>query len=378
MRREAALALEDGTIFLGEHFGAEVEAEAEVVFNTSMSGYLEICTDPSYRGQMVAMCHPQIGNYGVAAAHRESTRPWLAALIVRELAELPHHWEAEGDLASYLAAFDVPGIEGIDTRALVRKLRSRGTMRAVLRPAGQRAFDSEVLDRLRADVGSVTSLSEKALVGEVSGVGSGKDHAGGAHGPRVVVIDYGLKHNIVQSLSRRGLKPIVLPWTATAEDVMVTRPAGVVLSNGPGDPATLHDAVRTTARLAKSGLAVFGICLGHQLLGLSVGARTSRLGYGHHGGNHPVKELATGRVSITTQNHEFQVEEGPALSDAGLQVSHRNLNDGSIEGLSHANLPVFSVQYHPEGCPGPQDNQELFDRFSKLVVERAGGELVTG
>jgi carbamoyl-phosphate synthase small subunit len=236
----------------------------------------------------------------------------------------------------------------------------------VLSLSGPDVFDSSRLDHMRAEARSAADLSDKAVVGEVSGaLHAGEGEAGAA--PRVTLIDYGIKQNIVHSLARRGLKTIVLPWTSTAEDVLATNPSGVVLSNGPGDPATLRDAVRTTTRLAESGLPLFGICLGHQLLGLSVDARTSRLGYGHHGGNHPVKEVATGRVSITTQNHEFQVEDGPALAAAGFKVSHLNLNDGSIEGLAHVEEPVFSVQYHPEGCPGPQDNQELFDRFAALV-----------
>jgi carbamoyl-phosphate synthase small subunit len=376
--REAALALEDGAVFLGEHFGAEEEAEAEVVFNTSMTGYLEVCTDPSYRGQMVTMCHPQIGNYGVAASHRESTRPWLAALIVREIAERPNHWEASGDLPAYLAEHGVPGIAGLDTRALVRRIRSRGALRAVLRLAGPNGFESPDLERFRAEAALVRDLSEKDLVAEVSGVGLGAGPVAQAAGlrssgeppvpPTVVVIDYGLKQNIVRSLAARGLEVVVLPWDASAEDVLAAKPAGVVLSNGPGDPATLQEAVRATARLVDSGLPLFGICLGHQLLGRALGASTSRLPYGHHGGNHPVKEIATGKVSISTQNHEFQVEASPALAVAGFRVSHLNLNDGSIEGLTHDERPVFSVQYHPEGCPGPQDNQPLFDRFAAMVM----------
>jgi carbamoyl-phosphate synthase small subunit len=332
-----------------------------------MTGYLEVCTDPSYRGQMVAMCHPQIGNYGVAASHRESVRPWLAALIVRELAEKPHHWESAGDLPSYLAEFGVPGLQGIDTRALVRRLRSRGTMRAVLRLAGPAGFDAASLDGLRSEAKAVADLSEKQLVGEVSGAGAQAVRNGDRPAARVAVVDYGLKHNIVHSLARRGLDTVVLPWNATARDILATEPAGVVFSNGPGDPATLPDAVQAVAELIETDLPLFGICLGHQLLGRAIGATTSRLGYGHHGGNHPVKELATGRVSVTTQNHEFQVDDGPALAAAGFRVSHVNLNDGSIEGLAHLEKPIFSVQYHPEGCPGPQDNQELFDRFVSLI-----------
>jgi carbamoyl-phosphate synthase small subunit len=371
--REAALALEDGALFIGEHFGAEVDAEAEVVFNTSMTGYLEVCTDPSYRGQMVVMCHPQIGNYGVAESHRESTRPWVAALLVREIASHPHHWESSVELPQYLSEHGVPGLQGIDTRALVRRLRSRGTMRAVLRLASRDGFTAEALAAIRDQATRVTDISEKLLVTEVSGAGASAvaHELSGSASPKVVLIDYGLKHNIARSLERRGIEPLVLPWDASAEEIMALHPDGVVLSNGPGDPATLPGPVQTVGRLLEQDLPIFGICLGHQIIGRAIGATTSRLGYGHHGGNHPVKELATGRVTVTTQNHEFQVDGGPAVERANFRVSHVNLNDGSIEGLEHLERPVFSVQYHPEGCPGPQDNQQLFDRFAELVRARA-------
>jgi carbamoyl-phosphate synthase small subunit len=236
----------------------------------------------------------------------------------------------------------------------------------VLRLAGSGGFDRETLNRLRSDAARVQDLSEKQVVSEVSGAGSASvDAASGS--PTVAVLDYGLKHNIAHSLIRRGLHPVVLPWTATIDDLRRLDPAGVVLSNGPGDPATLPDVVRTVSDLLHEEYPVLGICLGHQLIGRAIGASTSRLRYGHHGGNHPVRELQTGRVTITAQNHEFQVDDGPALAEAGFQVSHINLNDGSIEGLMHREKPIFSVQYHPEGCPGPQDNQELFDRFVSLV-----------
>jgi carbamoyl-phosphate synthase small subunit len=371
--REAALALEDGTLFIGEHFGAEVDTDAEVVFNTSMTGYLEVCTDPSYRGQMVAMCHPQIGNYGVAESHRESTRPWVAALLVREIASHPNHWEASTELPQYLAEHGVPGLQGIDTRALVRRLRSRGTMRAVLRLAARDGFTADALEVVREQATHVMDISEKLLVAEVSGAGAASVECGESRSTsaKVALVDYGLKHNISRSLARRGIEPLVLPWDVSAEEILALRPDGIVLSNGPGDPATLPGPLQTVQRLLEREVPVFGICLGHQIIGRAIGATTSRLGYGHHGGNHPVKETATGRVTVTTQNHEFQVDAGPAVERAGFRVSHVNLNDGSIEGLEHLERPVFSVQYHPEGCPGPQDNQPLFDRFVGLMRSRA-------
>ena len=362
--REAALALEDGSVFVGEAFGAETEAAAEVVFNTGMTGYQEVATDPSYRGQMVVMTHPQIGNYGVAASGDESIHPWIAGMIVRELAEHPHHWEAREQLERYLAVWRVPGLQGVDTRALVRRLRNAGTLRGVLRQAGPRGFSPQDLERLKQDALLAPSVSQLELVSDVSAVLPGESSDAGD----VALVDLGAKWNILRSLEDRGVRPRVYAWETTADEILSTRPRAVVISNGPGDPVRLPTVVRETERLIQSGTPVLGICLGHQVIGLAAGATTSRLRYGHHGGNHPVRDVATGRVTVTTQNHEFQVDGQSIPEMSGFSVSHVNLNDGSVEGLRHRELPVFSVQFHPEGCPGPQDSQALFDE----LLERAG------
>ena len=360
---QAALALEDGAVYLGEAFGARVDVAAEVVFNTGITGYQEVTTDPSYRGQMVVMTHPQIGNYGVADSGDESVRPWVSALIVRELADFPHHWEARTRLEDFLAEWNVPGLQGIDTRALVRRLRDTGTQRGVLRqaptPAGFSATDLEVL---REAARSAPSVSQLDLVTDVSAllpVVTSEDE--------IAVLDCGAKWNILRSLERRGVKPRVWQWNTSANEILESKPKGVLISNGPGDPAKLPTVVETLEGLVRSGTPTMGICLGHQVLGLAAGATTNRLPYGHHGGNHPVRDLATGRVTITTQNHEFQVVAETIPPQSGFEVSHVNLNDISVEGLRHRELPVFSVQYHPEGCPGPQDSQPLFDDFLRLA-----------
>ena len=362
-------------MFVGHPFGARVDTEGEAVFNTAMTGYQEICTDASYHGQLVVLTHPQIGNYGVSRSAEEAERPWLAALIVRELAARPQHWESEETLDSYLARWNVPGLQGVDTRALTRRLRSRGALRAVLRQSGPGGFTGHDLARLAAAATRVTPLSDKQLVADVSR--RGRAAARGADGPaRIVLVDYGYKANIARSLRRRGATVELMPWDAGPDRIVAGRPDGIVLSNGPGDPARLADAVSTARRLIPSGVPIMGICLGHQILGQAAGAATSRLPFGHHGGNHPVKDLESGRVAITSQNHEFQVEPGPALRANGFDVSHVSLNDGSVEGLRHRELPVFSVQFHPEGCPGPQDSQPQFDRLMDLVARRrhaAGG-----
>ena len=365
----AALVLEDGSAFVGRPFGAVVDADGEVVFNTGMTGYQEICTDASYRGQMVVLTHPQVGNYGVSQTASEAERPTLSALLVRELADFPNHWESQGDLDAYLRRWGVPGLEGIDTRALTRRLRARGALRAVLRQGRGADFSEGEIARLVEAAKRVTPLSDKDLVAEVCGTSPPPRGPDGAP-TRIAVIDYGYKANIVRSLQRRGAHVDLLGSETDAGRVLAGQPDAVVLSNGPGDPATMEAAVQMTRELIPTGVPIMGICLGHQIIGQAAGATTTRLPFGHHGGNHPVKDVGSGRVAITSQNHEFQVVPGPALDAAGFDVSHVSLNDDSVEGLRHRELPVFSVQFHPEGCPGPQDSQPQFDHLFDLIAKR--------
>ena len=360
----AALALEDGSVFRGTPFGAPVDAEAEVVFNTSMTGYQEIATDPSYRGQMVTLTYPLIGNYGVANDDNESRHPWIAAFIVREYYDDPSNWNASEPLDRFLVRHGIPGLRGVDTRALVRRLRARGTLRAALVYEANDIADDDLVARAR----SVTPLGDKDLVADAS-IPSAYQWTGSASTAcqqRVVVVDCGRKENILRSLERRGMSVTVVPFDASAAEILALRPDGVVVSNGPGDPVRLKESVETVRGLLESRIPLMGICLGHQILGLAIGARTSRLRFGHHGANHPVQDVQTGLVHITSQNHEFQVDVDSIPAESGFYVSQINLNDRSVEGLAHGALPVFSVQYHPEGSPGPQDNQYLFDRFVQL------------
>ena len=381
----AVLALEDGAVFYGRPFGA-IEAlmaqggaskgrRGEVVFATAMTGYQEICTDPSYRGQIVTLTYPLIGNYGVAVDDVESRRPWVSALIVREQTEEYSNWRAAGSLDDYLARNGIPGVCELDTRALTRHLRIHGTLRGVIRayPAGAQLD----IAALTAEARTVHSVSDLDVVGEVSTETLEPwETQPATHGlfaseraPRVLLIDTGFKRNIARNLAARGLEVIVAPHDADLALVKRLRPDGVLLSNGPGDPESVANLVALThALIWEERLPLMGICLGHQIIGLAAGARTSRLPFGHHGANHPVREVRTGRVTITSQNHNFQVDAAMLPTDSGFYVSHINLSDNSVEGMAHETLPVFSVQYHPEAAPGPEDNQYLFDRFAALIA----------
>jgi carbamoyl-phosphate synthase large subunit len=374
--RRAALVLEDGRTFVGQALGAPVVGQGEVVFNTAMTGYQEVLTDPSYAGQMVCMTYPLQGNYGVTDGTAESARPWARAFIARWACETPSHRAATAPLDAYLAANEIPGIQGIDTRALTRHLRTHGALRAVLSPE-DRWPSSTRLEELAELARQVTPLSEQDLVAEVSRqeIEEWLDplpaellprRMADGRGLTIAVVDYGVKRNILRSLRSRGCRVVVLPHTAAWTDVCAVGADAVVLSNGPGDPAVLEGPVELCRQALLRGIPLLGICLGHQVLGRAVGGETARLRFGHHGANHPVRQVETGNVSVTSQNHEFQVL-AHSLPEGDFSVSHVNLHDGSVEGLASHRLPVFSVQYHPEGAPGPQDGQHLFDRFVEMA-----------
>lgn len=360
-----ALVLEDGRIFPGVPFGAETDAEGEAVFTTVMTGYQEVATDPSFYGQIVCMTYPLIGNYGVCPEDDQSRRPWIAGMVVREYCDEPSHWRSTGTLGEYLARHGIPALHSVDTRALTRHLRTRGVMRAVL--VSNRVGRSD--EELRALARQAWTPNGADVVPAVAGQ---LRTLGPEDAPHVVLIDCGVKEHIVESLLRRGVRVTVVPYGTTAKAILSLAPDGVLTSPGPGDPVNAAAAVFTVRDLARSGLPFFGICLGHQLLALAAGARTSKLKFGHRGGNHPVKDLLSGAVHMTSQNHGYQVDADSLPADQGWQVWMVNVNDGTVEGLRHRSLPVMSVQYHPEGSPGPQDNQYLFDEFLALVKERWG------
>jgi carbamoyl-phosphate synthase small subunit len=373
MSREAVLALADGRVFRGRAFGAIGEVTGEVVFNTAMTGYQEVLTDPSYKGQLVCMTYPEIGNVGINREDEESARVYVEGFIVKEYIPRPSNWRSEMPLGEYLERAGVPGIELIDTRALVRHLRSSGAQEAVLS-----SINLDV-DELIAKAKASPGLVGRDLVKEVTcrqpydwevadwDISTGYRRPWGSElrdAPLVVALDYGIKRNILRRLVAAGFRVKVLPATSTAEQVLALNPDGVFLSNGPADPAAVVYAHETVRRLLDHK-PIFGICLGHQILGLALGGNTYKLSFGHHGANHPVLDLDTGRVEITSQNHGFAVDSNSLEGKARL--SHLNLNDKTVEGLRGIGLPFFSVQYHPEASPGPHDAGYLFERFRKLV-----------
>ena len=369
------LGLEDGSAWWGEAFGDAAAAWGEVVFNTAMTGYQEIASDPSYNGQVVVLTYPLIGNYGTFERAAESRRPWVEALVVRELDTTCR--DDTLDLDAYLRQYGVPGIAGVDTRALVRRLRAKGTLRgALLQVPPHLAHDPGVAQEAVAKARGSAPLAARPLVVEATGVAR---QAGS--GPKVALLDTGVKENQVRCLVRRGATVRVFPATASARDVLQWAPDGIVVTNGPGDPAAIPQIAQNVrllldaslSRAASRPLPILGICLGHQLIGRAIGASTSRLPFGHHGANHPVKDLRTGAVVITSQNHEFQVDESSIPSESGFVVSARNLNDGSVEGLAHTTLPIRTYQYHPEGAPGPRDNEPVFDAFVSAVNAAVAG-----
>jgi carbamoyl-phosphate synthase small subunit len=362
------LALEDGTVFLGNGFGAEGEHGGEVVFNTALSGYQEILTDPSYHGQIVTMTAPHIGNVGVNSEDLESGRAWTAGFVVKELSPRSSNWRANKDLSAWLEEQGVVGIEGIDTRALTRRLRIGGALKAIIASGTLPRDPRELCERARAWPG----LEGRDLAREVTcaeryawDAPSWRVSRTAQPGAHVVVYDFGVKQNILRRLCDLGLRVTVVPATTSAQAVRALAPDGILLSNGPGDPAALPYAASSTRELVEAGLPLFGICLGHQILGLALGGRTYKLRFGHHGANHPVKDLASGSVEITSQNHGFAVD---VASLAGRAVlTHVNLNDETVEGMRLDGRPVMSVQYHPEASPGPHDSRHLFDRFFALL-----------
>lgn len=376
---DSHLVLEDGLILPGQPFGAAADAVFELVFNTSMTGYQEIITDPSYRGQGVLFTASHIGNVGVNLEDDESATPQVEAVVVRSLSPVVSNWRASRDLSSWLAGHGVPGISGVDTRYLTRRLRERGVMRAALSTRGTppqqllamaRAWPGlDGLDMVKAVTCAETyrwmgDAGERWVARETFKVAENLE--GLEPAAHVLLYDFGAKRNIVRHLTAAGLRVTVLPAGTPAADVLAMQPNGVMLSNGPGDPAGLPYAVEATRQLIDAGVPIFGICLGHQLIGRALGGTTSRLKFGHHGGNHPVQDLRTGRVAITAQNHNYQVDIA-SLDPAEVEITHLSLNDGSLEGMRLRRRPVFCVQYHPEAAPGPHDAHDLFDEFLSLV-----------
>ena len=372
--QQAILALEDGSIFEGTSFGAPVQRTGEVVFNTAITGYQEIFTDPSYCGQIVVLTNPQIGNYGANAADSEAPAPYIEGLVVREISPVASNWRADDKAEHFLAQYGIPVIADVDTRRLVRLLRDRGALRGVI------ATGEQDLEQLVQTARNAPSMAGQNLVSRVSTASSyswthgvdpvsPSDKASAPDDPRfhVVAYDYGIKRNILRHLVQIGSKLTVVPAATSADDVLALHPDGVFLSNGPGDPEPLERQSSEVRKLIGK-VPVFGICLGHQILGLALGGKTYKLKFGHHGANHPVLNHQTGKVEITSQNHGFCVDPD-SLQSSEVEITHLNLNDNTVEGMRHRSEPVFCVQYHPEAAPGPHDSHYLFRDFANLMNE---------
>ena len=354
---KAYLILEDGTVFEGTSIGSAREVISEIVFNTSMTGYLEVLTDPSYAGQAVVMTYPLIGNYGICRDDMESKRAWPDGYIVRELSRIPSNFRSGDTIDHFLKEQDIPGISGIDTRALTKILREKGTMNGMI--TTNREYD---LEEVKA------RIKEYAVTGVVLKTSTKEKYVLPGNGKRVALMDYGAKRNIARSLNERGMEVTVYPADTPAEEVLKDKPDGIMLSNGPGDPAENVDIIKEVRKLYESDVPIFAICLGHQLMALATGAETYKLKYGHRGGNHPVKDLETGRVYISSQNHGYAVNM-ETVDPKIAKEAFVNVNDGTNEGLKYVGKNIFTVQYHPEACPGPQDSGYLFDRFLRMMEE---------
>lgn len=359
---KASLLLEDGRSFEGISFGADGECFGEIVFNTSMSGYQEILTDPSYAGQIVCMTYPLIGNYGVNTEDVESRRPWVEGFVVKEASRIASNFRSTQSLQDYLKENGIIGIEGIDTRSLVRHIRDKGAMRAVL------STTDHDKDLLLKKVLSSPEMTDRELASEVTVDADYEYPAAAEEKFHIVAYDFGVKTNSLREFAKYGCRVTVVPAATTAEEVLALEPDGIFLSNGPGDPASMTAVVNEVKKLTVSEMPMFGICLGHQLIGEAFGGKTYKLKFGHRGGNQPIKDLTTGKIEITSHNHGFAVDADSLPAD--VEITHINLNDRTVAGLRHRSLPIFSVQYHPESAPGPHDSEYLFERFVSLMANK--------